>query len=95
MINKNIKKYFFFLISKKNVREIINKNNSKGILLPAIIIEIKNKDNNKKKIKYKIFKFLIFKKIGNKKKEKIENLCKNEPAICSSPKGPDNLLGFP
>ena len=35
----------------------------------------------------------MLKKNGNKKKEKIENLCRYPPAINSSPKGPDILLG--
>ena len=37
--------------------------------------------------------FLIFKKRGYRKKLKIPNLKMKEPAINSSPKGPDNLRG--
>ena len=36
--------------------------------------------------------FLNLMKIGNKNNEIRENLCTNEPAINSSPNGPDNLL---
>ena len=38
------------------------------------------------------FYFLFLKKIGSKNKANNENLCKYEPAINSSPNGPDNLL---
>ena len=43
-------------------------------------------------------KIIIFlssklKKKGTRKKRKILNLCKYDPAIYSSPKGPDSLCG--
>ena len=68
--------------------------NKSGILFPARINADKKILIKMNTIKYKSFLFLNLKKIGNKKSPNKENLWMKEPAIISSPKGPDNLLSI-
>ena len=77
------------------MQEITIKNRKKGVLLPARSKEKKKRKNKIKKEEYNISLLSIFKNNGYKKKLKIPNLNMKEPAIHSSPKGPDNLLGTP
>ena len=63
-----------------------------GILLPASKVPkvIKIKDNNKVIFNYNLL--LNFEKSKIEYGKKIKNLCINEPAIFSSPKGPAKRL---
>ena len=68
------------------------KNKKNGVLLPDISNE-KNKKKNKAINKnHNINLLSIFRNAGYKKKLKIPNLNKKEPAINSSPNGPESLL---
>jgi hypothetical protein len=89
---KNKNKYFLVFFSKRIIKNKVNKNKMKGILLPEIIILVKKIKNINKIEIFKIILLLMLKNIGSKKKEKIENLCKYPPAINSSPKGPEYFL---
>ena len=93
----NKENFLNFFSYKKRVKNI-RRNKIIGILFPAIKIEKKTKIKNPDKIIIKLFLFLKFTKLGIKKKRKIPNRCKYEPAICSLPKGPESLwgvFGFP
>ena len=84
-------KYFLVFFSNIIISKEINKNKTKGILLPDITIAAKYIKNNKDIPIFKISFLFVSKKIGINKKNKA-NRCKYEPAINSSQNGPDNFL---
>ena len=63
-----------------------------GILFPAIIKLKIIKNNNKIDKKRNVILFFVILNKESEKKVKKANLCKYDPAINSSPKGPANLL---
>ena len=64
----------------------------RGTLLPEKIIPKEITINREITDKLKIVLFFIWKNNNNENKEKIQNLCRKEPAINSEPNGPDSLL---
>ena len=73
-ITKNGSKYFLVSFCKRVIKKIEKTNNIRGILFPEIIIAEKKKINKIGIKNFNIFLLFILKKIGIKKKEKIENL---------------------
>ena len=88
----NIAKIFLKSFWKKNSKKAIMQNIIRGTLLPEKIIPKEITINREITDKLKIVLFFIWKNNINENKEKIQNLCRKEPAINSEPNGPDSLL---
>ena len=71
---KNVSKYFLVFFSKSIIKNIENKNNTKGILFPEIIIAANKNIKNIGIKNFNICLTFVLKKIGIKKNENIENL---------------------